>query len=208
MSPALSRPRTGRPVAAARCASGGCLTTWQTRTGTMVPLSQSDGASRAGPVSRSGPAGHRRDLFRLVVRARWRGHRVVRVVPVPQHVPLAAADNRAERVILRQQHSTWRQPGCALHDGTALIHGVHHAEVVEGSLRYHGRPIGTHVYMRVSWADQHTTEPSQGAVLAAHLDDAGRLSGSCTRRPASTPTAGRKPYGLASVAHLESADSP
>jgi hypothetical protein len=39
-------------------------------------------------------------------------------------------------------------------------------------------------------------------VLAAHLDDAGRLSDSCTHRPASTPTAGRKPYGLASVAHL------
>lgn len=45
-------------------------------------------------------------------------------------------------------------------------------------------------------------------LLAAHLDDAGRLSGSCTRRPVSTLTAGRKPYGLASVTHLGPADSP
>lgn len=45
-------------------------------------------------------------------------------------------------------------------------------------------------------------------VLAAHLDNAGRLSGSCMRRPACTSTAGRKPYGLASVAHPGGAGPP
>jgi hypothetical protein len=44
--------------------------------------------------------------------------------------------------------------------------------------------------------------------LAAHLGDAGRLSGSGTRRPASTPTAGRKPNELVFVAHSRLADPP
>lgn len=45
-------------------------------------------------------------------------------------------------------------------------------------------------------------------LLAAHLDGAGRLTGSCARRPVRTLTAGLKPYGLASVTHLGPADSP
>lgn len=45
-------------------------------------------------------------------------------------------------------------------------------------------------------------------LLAAHRDHAGRLSGPCTRRLVSTLTVKRKPYGLASVAHLGPDDSP
>ena len=51
-------------------------------------------------------------------------------MPVPERVPLPAADDRAQRVILQQQHSARRQPGRTLGEGPALVRGVHQAEAV------------------------------------------------------------------------------
>jgi hypothetical protein len=66
----------------------------------------------------------------------------------------------AERVAL-QQHSTWRQPDCALRESAALIHGVHHAEAVEDHV---GITVirSALMYVRVSCADQPTTNRVRG----------------------------------------------
>ena len=60
-----------------------------------------------------------------------RGRGVVRVVPVPERVPLAAAQDGAQGVILQQQHSAGREPGRALGQGLVLVGGVHQAGAVD-----------------------------------------------------------------------------
>ena len=60
-----------------------------------------------------------------------RGRRVVREVPMPERVPLPVPDDRAQRVVLQQQHAARRHPGRALGQGLMLVRGVHQAEAVD-----------------------------------------------------------------------------
>ena len=60
-----------------------------------------------------------------------RGRRVVGVVPVPERVPLLAAEDGAQRVILQQQHPARCHPSRALGQCAALIRGMHQAEAVD-----------------------------------------------------------------------------
>ena len=52
-------------------------------------------------------------------------------MPVPERVPLPVTDDRAQRVVLQQQHSARRDPGRALGEGPVLVRGMHQAEAVE-----------------------------------------------------------------------------
>ena len=93
-----------------------------------------------------------------------RGRRVVRVVPVPERVPLPAADDRVQRVVLQQQHSARGHPGRPLGEGRRLVRGVHQAEAVDDHI---GRLAVAHRREPVA-----SEQPQPGAaVRAAVLGD-------------------------------------
>ncbi len=52
-------------------------------------------------------------------------------MPVPERVPLPTPDDRIERVVLEQQHSTRDYPGHPLGHGGGLIRSVHQPETVK-----------------------------------------------------------------------------
>ena len=59
------------------------------------------------------------------------GGRVVGVVPMPERVPLPAADDRIERVVLQQQHPARGDTGHPLGQRRRLVRRVHQPETVE-----------------------------------------------------------------------------
>ena len=78
-----------------------------------------------------------------------------------------ASSARRAASMITEAVSTARAVGCGgtlvVQMGlTALIHWGASCRSSRGSRRYHGHPVGTHMYMGFSCADQHTTEPSQG----------------------------------------------
>ena len=84
-----------------------------------------------------------------------RGGRIVRVVAVPERVPLPVSDDRAQRVILQQQRSARFDPRHPLGQGAALIRGVHEAEAVEDQVRWpvigrHQPAAGQHAQPRAA----------------------------------------------------------
>ena len=54
---------------------------------------------------------------------------------MPQRVPLAAPDDRVQRVVLQQQHSPGGDPGRALGERRGLIGAVHQTETVQDHIR-------------------------------------------------------------------------
>ena len=100
-----------------------------------------------------------------------RGRRVVRKVPVPERVPLLVTDDRAQRVILQQQHSARRDPGCALGEGPVLVRGMHQAEAVEDDVSL---PAGAGWHEPAGGEQLQPGPAVRTAVLGDHaLDPAG-----------------------------------
>lgn len=63
-----------------------------------------------------------------------RGGRVIGVVPMAQGIPLPAAQDRAQRVVLQHQHTAGRQPIRPLGQSGPLVCGMHHAEAVQDDI--------------------------------------------------------------------------
>ena len=120
-----------------------------------------------------------------------RRRRVVRVVAVAQGVPLQAADDRAEAVVLQQQGPAGREPGGAFGERGALVREVHEPETgVDDDVRGGaGRRLGEPV--RTEFGQPGTTVRARvfgdGAALGQHpirdqaLQRRRTLRGQCRR---------------------------
>ena len=94
-------------------------------------------------------------------------------MPVPERVPLAAADDRAQGVILQQQHSAGREPGRPLGQGGVLIGGMHQAEAVDDHVGFLAA-VGRH---QSAVGEQPQPGPAMGAAVLGHHASRGQQPG-------------------------------